>query len=422
MNQATLEWMRSDWNRRAREDAFYYAGFADWKQSLETFTSSAVAAVPAIECELARLPATEEAGNLVGLEIGCGPGRLMAAMGRYFRELHGVDVSDEMIRLARGILKDSHLHARVNNGTDLSMFQDEFFHFVYSYAVFQHIPSKPVVLNYLLEAGRVLKPGGILRAQFDSLPEIEAPDTWTGCSFSAAEIAEFARANGFALLSIMGEGSHYLWVTLQRIERLPNEPERVPELLAVTTAEGARSVPQRGKGAAVSLWITGAPETSSLADFAIGFGGRTQLGCYLHSVGPGGYTFVNAPLPRNIPAGPARVGLKYRGKPVGEQEIEILPVAREPRVLSITDAVNKLSEARIACGSFKATLEDVAAPDEVVFRIGDLPAGVSHIECLDPLVDRYYFTGKPPEGLRKGNYEMKILVSGAELAATVEIA
>ncbi|HEY7339211.1 MAG TPA: class I SAM-dependent methyltransferase [Bryobacteraceae bacterium] len=422
MNQATLEWMRSDWNQRAREDAFYYAGFADWKQSLETFASSATTAVPAIECELARLPPAPTPGNLIGLEIGCGPGRLMAAMGRHFRELHGVDISDEMIGLARGILKDSpHLHPRVNNGTDLSFFPDEFFDFVYSYAVFQHIPSKPVVLNYLREARRVLKGGGIFRAQLDSLPEIESPDTWTGCSFSAAEIAQFARVNGFALLAMAGEGSHYFWVTLQRIEP-SNEAERVPALLAVTTAEGARSVPQRGKGAGVSLWIDGAPATSSLADFAIAFDGRTQLGCYLHSIGPGGYTFVNAPVPRDIAAGPARVSLKYRDQTIGEEEIEILPVAREPRVLSITDAVSKLLETRITCGSFKATLEDVADPNDVSFHIGGLPAQVAHIECLAPLIDRYYFTVKAPESVPRGTYEMKILVSGAELAATVEIA
>ena len=38
---------------------------------------------------------------LRALEIGCGPGRLMKPLSRNFGEIHGVDVSDEMVRLAR---------------------------------------------------------------------------------------------------------------------------------------------------------------------------------------------------------------------------------------------------------------------------------------------------------------------------------
>ena len=47
-------------------------------------------------------------------------------------------------------------------GRDLAAFADESFDLVYSYAVFQHIPSRDVVMQYLREARRVLKPGGLL--------------------------------------------------------------------------------------------------------------------------------------------------------------------------------------------------------------------------------------------------------------------
>ena len=70
-----------------------------------------------------------------------------------------------MIRLARERLPDiPHAHFHANNGAACSQFADESFDFVYSYAVFQHIPSRDVVLEYMREIRRVLKPGGIFQA------------------------------------------------------------------------------------------------------------------------------------------------------------------------------------------------------------------------------------------------------------------
>src|ERR671931_682236 len=106
--------MRSDWNERAREDAYYYVAF-----------------------------------GRKGLEIGCGPGRLMRPMSWNFGEIHGVDVSDEMIRLAEDKLSNvPNAFPVQNDGTGLGCYKDELFDFVYSYAVFQHIPSREVVFNY----------------------------------------------------------------------------------------------------------------------------------------------------------------------------------------------------------------------------------------------------------------------------------
>jgi SAM-dependent methyltransferase len=78
------------------------------------------------------------------------------------------------------------------------MFADNSFDFVYSYIVFQHIPNRDVVLNYLSEARRVLKPGGILRCQLRGTPPLDsemegAPTTWTGCHVSGEEVTAFAR-------------------------------------------------------------------------------------------------------------------------------------------------------------------------------------------------------------------------------------
>ena len=158
--------MRADWNQRAGEDANYYVAFGRREQDDEEFFSTGSDIVKSLELDLKRFR-----GRDAALEIGCGPGRLMRPMSRNFGEIHGVDVSDEMIRLARERLSDTPTaHPHHSSGSDLAMFPDEKFDFVYSYAVFQHIPSREVVFSYLREARRVLKTSGILRCQMNGLP------------------------------------------------------------------------------------------------------------------------------------------------------------------------------------------------------------------------------------------------------------
>src|SRR5690349_956781 len=189
-----LERMRSDWNERAGEDANYYVAFGRKQQEDEEFYATASDVVRDLEHDLKRFR-----GRDAALEIGCGPGRLMRPLSRHFREIHGVDVSDEMIRLARERLRDvpnAVLHH--GSGADLGMFRDDSFDFVYSYAVFQHIPSREVVFEYLREARRVLKPGGILRCQVNGLPpHARQYDTWSGVRFTPDDMREFARQNDF---------------------------------------------------------------------------------------------------------------------------------------------------------------------------------------------------------------------------------
>src|SRR5712672_1421147 len=103
-----------------------------------------------------------------------------------------------------------------SDGAGLALYRDEFFDFVYSYAVFQHIPSRDVVFSYLTEARRVLKPGGILRCQINGLPPTAKQyTTWEGVRISAGEVAEFASSHDFQLLALEGAETQYMWVTFR---------------------------------------------------------------------------------------------------------------------------------------------------------------------------------------------------------------
>src|SRR3982751_6284711 len=105
--------MRADWNRRALEDAKYYVAFGRREQTDDEFYETATEVLAGLNLEMKRLGAGNPRARRA-LEIGCGPGRLMKAMSSRFGEIHGVDVSDEMIRIGREKLRGiphAHLHA-----------------------------------------------------------------------------------------------------------------------------------------------------------------------------------------------------------------------------------------------------------------------------------------------------------------------
>jgi ubiquinone/menaquinone biosynthesis C-methylase UbiE len=212
-NHSLLDSMRADWNQRAADDANYFVAFGRRQQPDDEFFSTADGTVQQLLPELKRFTGREAA-----LEIGCGPGRLMRPLARQFQEIHGVDVSDEMIRLAQERLGHTpNAFPQVCSGADLGMFPTAKFDFVYSYAVFQHIPSRDVVFSYLRDAFRVLKPGGIARCQLNGLPpHARQYDTWSGVRITPDEIAEFVASTGFQLLALEQIWTQYTWITLRK--------------------------------------------------------------------------------------------------------------------------------------------------------------------------------------------------------------
>jgi SAM-dependent methyltransferase len=416
-----LERMRSDWNQRAKEDAYFYVAFVRRNQSTEEFESSASVVIHQLEAELARLPPGDPSSRRA-LEVGCGPGRLMIPLSRHFAEIHGVDVSDEMIRIAEERLSGApNARVHVNNGADLAMFEDGYFDFVYSCVVFQHIPSRQIVLNYLCEIHRVLKTCGVLQCQFrgsasDALGR--EPNTWSGCSFTGREISGFAGSHGFQLLTMSGEGTPYMLVTLRKADHLAAADVSQTRLLAVTAPDGSGWVPQRGRGAGVSLWIGGLPDACDLNDLTVNFSGVDARGCYLSPIAPGGGCQLNALLPKEIVPGPVLVQLGYRGSPIGEGQIEVTSgPERAPRVAVVTDGINLQAKARVESGTFKVALEDIENPADVSFRIGSRTIPIEDVECLDRIGEQFYYTLRLPPGILGGKHFMAVRVSGLDLPA-----
>lgn len=211
-----LEKMRADWDARARENARYYVNTATERWTDEDFFRSGEETVAGeILTDLTNICQGKHPAQMRVLEIGCGAGRITRALARLFGEVHAVDVSGEMVSLARQALKDyPNAFLYQNNGTDLSVVPRLEFDFAFSMIVFQHIPSREIIENYVRETGRLLRGGALFKFQVqgDSTLETEPGDTWLGVPFSEQQALDMAYRCGFDPRYRHGAGEQYFWL------------------------------------------------------------------------------------------------------------------------------------------------------------------------------------------------------------------
>lgn len=421
-----LERMRADWNQRAREDPHYYVAFGRRRQADPEFFATAAPIVTLLEAELPRLP-----GRVAALEIGCGPGRLLRPMSRHFREIHGVDVSDEMIRLAREKLRglpNTHVHA--TTGAELSLFASDTFDFVYSYAVFQHIPSREVVFRYLEESCRVLKPDGILRCQINGLPPTAARyTTWEGVRIAAEEVADFARRHDLQLLALEGALTQYMWITLRKrphgwSQSLTPRSHAARLRAIVNTHTGEAVAPVSGPYAALSLWIEQLPPDCDLNNLEVAADGRHCRLTYLGHPAFDGLVQLNATLPPDMRTGLVPVQVRWLGEPLAAGWTRLIPPGPAvPLLSSLTDGINLLAERRCESGTLKAVVENVRRPGQFAAEIGGRPVRDLDVFCTDPSAGRYEFNFRLPEGIAPGAHPLVLRIGRRLLAGfPVEVA
>jgi SAM-dependent methyltransferase len=212
-----LQKMRADWDQRARENARHYVDTAnaDWTDD-EFFASGEKTVAEEILTDLGNICQGKSPAEMRVLEIGCGAGRVTKALARFFGEVHAVDVSGEMVRLATQAVRE-HPNAFVyqNNGKDLAVVPDSPFDFAFSSIVFQHIPSREIIENYVREVHRLLRPGALFKFQVQGGSDMDptAPDdTWLGAPFSERQAVDMAFRCGFDPRYRYGAGEQYFWL------------------------------------------------------------------------------------------------------------------------------------------------------------------------------------------------------------------
>jgi cyclopropane fatty-acyl-phospholipid synthase-like methyltransferase len=208
--------MKKDWDRRAKENARHYVetGKENWTDE-EFFQSGETTVAEEVDTDMTNICQGKDPRSMLVLEIGCGAGRVTRALAKRFGEVHGVDVSGEMVKLARAALAPyPGAFVYQNNGKDLSVIPGRQFDFAFSCIVFQHIPSREIITNYVREVSRLLRPGALFKFQVqgDVSMKTRPDDTWLGVPFSTEQAAHMADRCGFELRHHHGAGDQYFWL------------------------------------------------------------------------------------------------------------------------------------------------------------------------------------------------------------------
>jgi len=425
MSETVSERMRREWNERALEDPHYYVAFGQREQDEAGFLATAADVLKSLEAELQRFPKHGNRRAWRALEIGCGPGRLMKPLSRNFGEIHGVDVSDEMIRLARERLGQiPHAHVHATHGATLALFADDSFDFVYSYAVFQHIPSRDVVLSYMEETRRVLKPGGIFRGQFNGLTHDKTLDTWSGVIFPAEEIRSWTREHDLQLLSLEGIDTQYMWTTWRKKPLAPAPLAGPPKIRRITNAHSYEPVvPKRERHAALSLWMENLPDDCDLNYLEVLVEGAPASPYYIGWPIDNEVRQVNAWLPAGIRTGLLPVEVKMHGERLCEPGIiRIIPAGPlVPRIISISDGFNLVERNATSSGILKVQIEEVASPQSITATVHGQPVDWLETKCIDPRVPTYEVNLRVPESVPAGIRRLELRFGHWRIPADIEI-
>jgi cyclopropane fatty-acyl-phospholipid synthase-like methyltransferase len=211
-----LRKMQEDWDTRARLNARYYVSTMKQEWTDEEFFRLGEATVAEqILNDMTNICQGKDPKQMRVLEIGCGAGRVTRALSNVFGEVHAVDISGEMVRLAQAALADRpQAHIYQNNGMDLSVLGGLEFDFAFSTIVFQHIPSKEIIENYVQEVHRLLRPGCLFKFQVHGDPNHQPKEgnTWFGVSITDEDAVAMARRSGFEPRYRHGAGTQYFWL------------------------------------------------------------------------------------------------------------------------------------------------------------------------------------------------------------------
>jgi|GEM_PF-2444189 len=194
--------MRQEWDNIARLNPYY--GIVSWPEFQDPTRVDEEKFELSGKIQVENLLASIGMGDtrhLKMLEIGCGLGRMTHRFADLFEEVFAVDCSQEMIYRAQARWGHRrNVRFLTNNGGDLSDIADSSMHFVFSFLVLQHVISPHIVLQYIRESGRVLKPSGMAFLQLRTVSSEtglhrfpEAPRTlretltgWVPASLAAA--------------------------------------------------------------------------------------------------------------------------------------------------------------------------------------------------------------------------------------------
>lgn len=230
--------VRAFWDQRAKENAAFYVDTSldyrapDMEQFFETGHR-------VIEESLLEAP-VQPARRGRAIEIGSGLGRICLALRDHFDEVVGVDIAPAMVEQARELVQREGVTFQLGDGHSLAGIEDESADFMVTFTVFQHQPTTDAIAAYVHEAGRVLRPGGVLAAQWNNQPaaayrrqalkwrllaplrrmpahvRVQTAPQFSGTTASVAFMTEACREAGLDVRGTKGQDTLFAWIWAQK--------------------------------------------------------------------------------------------------------------------------------------------------------------------------------------------------------------
>ena len=176
-----LKALREGWNRAAREDPMFniitapeYAGGA-WP--VEEFFAHGQREIDELLAYQKKKRKLRSQHTDYALDFGCGIGRLTQALYPEYHHVVGVDISKEMVRLARQYNRWGKNVRYVTTAQSLTTKLDMRFDLIYSRITLQHMPAD-VQREYVREFVELLTPTGRAVFQIPEGPYYQHPQPW----------------------------------------------------------------------------------------------------------------------------------------------------------------------------------------------------------------------------------------------------
>jgi SAM-dependent methyltransferase len=214
-NNELIDKMRRDWDWRARENHRYYIvnSRIDWSDD-DFFASGDGTVSHYVLTDMGNVCQGKHPTDMRVLDFGCGAGRVTRALAKVFGEVHGVDISGEMLSFARNALGGvSNVQFHQSNGSDLDVLGDTLFDFAFAFSVFHHIPGKAAIAGCISEVGKHLRRGHLFKFEVQGDLRLQPPkdDTWLGTPLSETDVLEIAAEAGFEARYRIGAGNESYW-------------------------------------------------------------------------------------------------------------------------------------------------------------------------------------------------------------------
>lgn len=247
-----LEELQANWDKFGKTDALWSIITAPSKRggkwNADEFFATGCREIAVVMTYVQSLGVALNKGR--ALDFGCGVGRLTQALCGHFAACDGVDIAPSMIKLARRYNKfGGKCCYHLNEASNLSLFADNSFDFIYSSVTLQHM-RPDYSAAYLKEFLRVLVPGGL--AVFQLPGELVEPEILSKLTLDAT-VESHRRM--FELVGSDKPGHLIAGAAALPTSGLKAQI-RLGKLPAILPAGASRAITARVKNTSECAWLT----------------------------------------------------------------------------------------------------------------------------------------------------------------------